>query len=210
MRTGVLSDQSILKHCAKYQPIPMHMTHSILNQSPILTTPYTSKKIKHVRQMSRPQTFDALATHLGKHSGSVELRGLLHQALNNAISSPENGNDNDNSTPATPATPVTPASVTPAPVTLATPAIPATVPPRRVYQGPGSISNIFSYHSQQGGRTQVPQTPGVPHMGALTTPSPQGITPSPQGINTGETRQGTHYLGLPYVPYPDHSPVQSA
>ena len=203
MRTGVLSDQSILKHCAKYQPIPMHMTHSILNQSPILTTPYTSKKIKHVRQMSRPQTFDALATHLGKHSGSVELRGLLHQALNNAISSPENGNDNDNSTPATPATP---APVTPAPVTLATPALPANVPPLdQEYKGPGSISNIFSYHSQQGGRTQVPQTPGVPHMGALTTPSPQGI-------NTGVTRQGTQYLSAPpYLPYIHNpSPVQNA
>ena len=198
MRTGVLSDQSILKHCAKYQPIPMHMTHSILNQSPILTTPYSSKKIKHVRQMSRPQTFDALATHLGKHSGSVELRGLLHQALTNAISSPENGNDNDNSTPATPATPapVTPAPVTPAPVTPA-----VTVPNLANFP---YLTRLQSLHqSNQATRTQFPQTPGVLPMGALTTPA--ALTPSPQGTNliAGQTRGGTSYL----LPDP---PVQSA
>ena len=202
MRTGVLSDQSILKHCAKYQPLPMHMTQSILGNSQILTTPYSSKKIKYVRQMSRPQTFDALATQLSKTSGSLELREQLHQALHNAISSAETERNND--TPATPATPapvtpapVTPAPVTPAPVTPATPAIPVNRP---LYQGPGSILGIYSYHSQQGGRTQVPQTPGVPHMGALTTPSPEG----------GDTRSGLHYLGPPYVPYPDRTPVQSA
>ena len=192
MRTGVLSDQSILKHCAKYQPLPMHMTQSILGNSQILTTPYSSKKIKYVRQMSRPQTFDALATQLSKTSGSLELREQLHQALSNAISSAETERNND-----TPATPATPAPVTPAPVTPAIPATPAIPVNRPLYQGPGSILGIYSYHSQQGGgRTQVPQTPGVPHMGALTTPSPEG----------GDTQSGLHYLGPPYVPYP----VQSA
>ena len=207
MRTGVLSDQSILKHCAKYQPIPMHMTHSILNQSPILTTPYSSKKIKHVRQMSRPQTFDALATHLGKHSGSVELRELLHQALNNAISSAENDrdnndndndNDNDNVTPATPATPapVTPAPVTPAPVTPA-----VTVPNLANFPYLTRLQSL--QQSNQATRTQFPQTPGVLPMGALTTPA--ALTPSPQGTNliAGQTRGGTSYL----LPDP---PVQSA
>ena len=143
--------------------------------------------------MSRPQTFDALATHLGKHSGSVELRGLLHQALNNAISSPENGNDNDNSTPATPATP---APVTPAPVTPA-----VTVPNLANFPYLTRLQSL--QQSNQATRTQFPQTPGVLPMGALTTPA--ALTPSPQGTNliAGQTRGGTSYL----LPDP---PVQSA
>ena len=186
MRTGVLSDHNVMKKCSKHQTLPMHMSH-ILGK-PQTTTPYSSKSLKYPRQMSRPQTFDTLATQLSRNSGSVLLREQLHQALHNVIT-------HETEAPATPATPAT----------LATPLnVPANVPPRRTFQlmrRPGNIDNIFSYDSNQATRTQFPQTPGGLPMAALT--------PSPQGPNTGETRAGTRYLAyLPYIHNP--SPVQNA
>ena len=83
MRTGVLSDHNVMKKCSKHQTLPMHMSH-ILGK-PQTTTPYSSKSLKYPRQMSRPQTFDTLATQLSRNSGSVLLREQLHQALHNVI-----------------------------------------------------------------------------------------------------------------------------
>jgi hypothetical protein len=199
MRTGVLSDESIIKHCSRHRPIPMGISKSILQPTLHDTTPYSSKKLKYIKQMSRPKDFDVLATQLTRNSGGhAEIRERLHQALHNEIhgdivipaapAAPA-----ATAPPATPATPATPAFVTPAapPATPAfvTPAAMA-IPASAVYRGPGSINNTFSYNSQQGGRTQVPQTPGIPQMGSLTPP-----------VSSSHTRAGTSYGFEPYVPY---------
>ena len=200
MRTGVLSDESIIKHCSRHRPIPMGISKSILQPTLHDTTPYSSKKLKYIKQMSRPKDFDVLATQLTRNSGGhAEIRERLHQALHNEIhgdivipASPA-ATAPPATPPATPATPATPALVTPAapPATPAfvTPAAMA-IPASAVYRGPGSINNIFSYNSQQGGRTQVPQTPGIPQMGSLTPP-----------VSSSHTRAGTSYGFEPYVPY---------
>lgn len=196
MRTGVLSDESIIKHCSRHRPIPMGISKSILQPTLHDTTPYSSKKLKYIKQMSRPKDFDVLATQLTRNSGGhAEIRERLHQAFHNEIhgdivipaaTAPP-------ATPAATAPPATPALVTPAapPATPAfvTPAAMA-IPASAVYRGPGSINNIFSYNSQQGGRTQVPQTPGIPQMGSLTPP-----------VSSSHTRAGTSYGFEPYVPY---------
>ena len=196
MRTGVLSDESIIKHCSRHRPIPMGISKSILQPTLHDTTPYSSKKLKYIKQMSRPKDFDVLATQLTRHSGGhAEIRERLHEALHNEIhgdivipaaTAPP-------ATPAATAPPATPALVTPAapPATPAfvTPAAMA-IPASAVYRGAGSIDNIFSYNSQQGGRTQVPQTPGIPQMGSLTPP-----------VSSSHTRAGTSYGFEPYVPY---------
>jgi hypothetical protein len=196
MRTGVLSDESIIKHCSRHRPIPMGISKSILQPTLHDTTPYSSKKLKYIKQMSRPKDFDVLATQLTRNSGGhAEIRERLHEALHNEIhgdivipaaTAPP-------ATPAATAPPATPALVTPAapPATpaLVTPAAMA-IPASAVYRGPGSINNIFSYNSQQGGRTQVPQTPGIPQMGSLTPP-----------VSSSHTRAGTSYGFEPYVPY---------
>ena len=193
MRTGVLSDESIIKHCSRHRPIPMGISKSILQPTLHDTTPYSSKKLKYIKQMSRPKDFDVLATQLTRNSGGhAEIRERLHEAFHNEI----HGDIVIPAAPAAPAAtapPATPALVTPAapPATPAfvTPAAMA-IPASAVYRGAGSIDNIFSYNSQQGGRTQVPQTPGIPQMGSLTPP-----------VSSSHTRAGTSYGFEPYVPY---------
>ena len=199
MRTGVLSDESIIKHCSRHRPIPMGISKSILQPTLHDTTPYSSKKLKYIKQMSRPKDFDVLATQLTRNSGGhAEIRERLHQALHNEIHADivipaAPAATAPPATPAAAAPPATPALVTPAapPATpaLVTPAAMA-IPASAVYRGPGSINNIFSYNSQQGGRTQVPQTPGIPQMGPLTPP-----------VSSSHTRAGTSYGFEPYVPY---------
>ena len=185
MRTGVLSDESIIKHCSRHRPIPMGISKSILQPTLHDTTPYSSKKLKYIKQMSRPKDFDVLATQLTRNSGGhAEIRERLHQALQNEIHAEIPAAPAATAPPATPAATAPPA--TPALVTPAAMAIPASA----VYRGPGSINNIFSYNSQQGGRTQVPQTPGIPQMGSLTPP-----------VSSSHTRAGTSYGFEPYVPY---------
>jgi len=200
MRTGVLSDESIIKHCSRHRPIPMGISKSILQPTLHDTTPYSSKKLKYIKQMSRPKDFDVLATQLTRNSGGhAEIRERLNQALHNEIhgeipaAPAAPAATAPPATPAATAPPATPALVTPAapPATPAfvTPAAMA-IPASAVYRGPGSINNIFSYNSQQGGRTQVPQTPGIPQMGSLTPP-----------VSSSHTRAGTSYGFEPYVPY---------
>ena len=197
MRTGVLSDESIIKHCSRHRPIPMGISKSILQPTLHDTTPYSSKKLKYIKQMSRPKDFDVLATQLTRNSGGhAEIRERLHQALHNEIHAEIPAAP---AAPAATAPPATPAATAPpaTPAATAPPATPALVTPAAmaipasaVYRGPGSINNIFSYNSQQGGRTQVPQTPGIPQMGSLTPP-----------VSSSHTRAGTSYGFEPYVPY---------
>jgi len=122
MRTGVLSDEHILKHCAHYRPIPMHASERVLrgNNDHHTSTPYSSKKLKYIKQVSRPQIYDTLATQLSRISGNhSEFRDALHTAFDATLSDNDNVSDNDNLndnenvnvTPETPAQQATPKTI---------------------------------------------------------------------------------------------------
>jgi len=79
----VLSDEHILKECAHYQPIPMKLAAKILDGNSISakTSPFTSKKLKYVAQLSRPAHFDSYAHSIARNLGNdPEFRGKLHAA----------------------------------------------------------------------------------------------------------------------------------
>ena len=59
-RTGVLSDEHILQHCAKYRPVPLGVAHTILQQ-PSATTLMNGKRLKHSQPPPRPENFDTMA-----------------------------------------------------------------------------------------------------------------------------------------------------
>ena len=114
MRTGVLSDEHILKHCAHYRPIPMHASERVLrgNNDHHTSTPYSSKKLKYIKQVSRPQIYDTLATQLSRISGNhSEFRDALHTAFDATLSDNLNDNENVNVTPETPAQQATPKTI---------------------------------------------------------------------------------------------------
>lgn len=85
MRTGVLSDESILTHCAHHRPIPMHLVSKVLSDNSDAFTPYSSKKLKYQISASRPNTFDTLATQLNRHSEAGNVRDSLHAALTTTL-----------------------------------------------------------------------------------------------------------------------------
>jgi len=79
----VLSDEHVLKHCAHYQPIPMKLAAKILDGDSISakTSPFTSKKLKYVAQLSRPAHFDSYARSIARNLGNdPEFRSRLHTA----------------------------------------------------------------------------------------------------------------------------------
>ena len=86
MRTGVLSDEHILKHCAHYRPIPMHLAPTILHINSKPMTPYSSKQLKYTKMVSRPDTFDTLARSIARATGNdSDTRDNLHEAFDNAL-----------------------------------------------------------------------------------------------------------------------------
>ena len=79
----VLSDEHVLKHCAHYQPIPMKLAAKILDGNSISakTSPFSSKPLKYVAQLSRPAHFDSYAHSIARNLGNdPEFRGKLHTA----------------------------------------------------------------------------------------------------------------------------------
>ena len=91
MRTGVLSDESILTHCAHHRPIPMHLVSKVLSDNSNAFTPYSSKKLKYQISASRPNTFDTLATQLNRHSEAGNVRDSLHAALTTTLEAEHEG-----------------------------------------------------------------------------------------------------------------------
>ena len=78
-----LSDENILKHCADYRPIPMHLTNAIVdgNMKPQTSTPFSSKPLKYHKKVARPEHFDAFAKSLARNLGNdPEFRGRLQSA----------------------------------------------------------------------------------------------------------------------------------
>ena len=55
-KTGVLSDESILKNCVEYRPLPMNVADEFLGEAP--QTTISGKKLKYVKQQNRPQAFN--------------------------------------------------------------------------------------------------------------------------------------------------------
>ena len=64
----ILSDENVMKHCAIYRPIPMHLTKSVLHSTQ--TETQYGKKLKYPSPLLRPTNFDTLATTLTRHSGN--------------------------------------------------------------------------------------------------------------------------------------------
>ncbi len=112
----VLSDAHILKHCAIYQPIPMHMANTILNKDLKMSSessPYISKKLKYHNSVSRPASFNTLANSLTRVSGGdLRIRDHLINSYTSEIDAPP---VNPATRPVTPMPPSTPqaASITP-------------------------------------------------------------------------------------------------
>ena len=84
----VLSDEHILKECAHYRPIPMKLAAKILDEDNVSAkkSPFTSKPLKYIAQLSRPAHFDAYAHSLSRNLGNdPEFRARLHTAYNDDI-----------------------------------------------------------------------------------------------------------------------------
>ena len=106
----ILSDENVMKHCAIYRPIPMHLTKSVLHSTQ--TETQYGKKLKYPSPLSRPTNFDTLATTLTRHSGNdPEIRDRLHTSFRSALTI----------TPANVATPPTTPPATPLAIRPATP-----------------------------------------------------------------------------------------
>ena len=79
----ILSDEHILKECAHYRPIPMKLAAKILDGDSVSakTSPFSSKPLKYVAQLSRPAHFDSYAHSIARNLGNdPEFRGKLHTA----------------------------------------------------------------------------------------------------------------------------------
>ena len=184
MRTGVLSDEHILKHCAHYRPIPMHASERVLrgNNDHHTSTPYSSKKLKYIKQVSRPQIYDTLATQLSRISGNhSEFRDALHTAFDAALSDNDNLNVNDNDNSNVNVTPETPAQ--------------QVIDNVKSFTPPGHIDKVFTYDTDQKNETQKKKpVSGVSAMASLQSPEPP-ISPS-------KTKAGTVYnASSSYVPF---------
>ena len=181
MRTGVLSDEHILKHCAHYRPIPMHASERVLrgNNDHHTSTPYSSKKLKYIKQVSRPQIYDTLATQLSRISGNhSEFRDALHTAFDAALSENVNDNVNDNDNDNLTSTPAQQA-----------------IDNVKSFTPPGHIDKVFTYDTDQDPKTQKKKpVSGVSAMASLQSPEPP-ISPS-------KTKAGTVYnASSSYVPF---------
>lgn len=89
----ILSDEHILKECAHYRPIPMKLAARIIDGNSVSAkeSPFTSKKLKYQRQMSRPEHFDSYAHSIARNLGNdPEFRGKLHAAYNTDIAQHHN------------------------------------------------------------------------------------------------------------------------
>ena len=188
MRTGVLSDESIIKHCSRHRPIPMGISKSILQPTLHDTTPYSSKKLKYIKQMSRPKDFDVLATQLTRNSGGhAEIRERLHQALHNEIHA------EIPAAPAATAEPMTPSVTTEMnvsespPLELYSPLLPGyavkrpsilslpTDESRRQEQTPAQKVSPIGKFDLSG--IEIDQSSGQPSTSALRLPNlPSGVT----------------------------------
>jgi len=105
----ILSDENVMKHCAIYRPIPMHLIKSVLHSTQ--TETQYGKKLKYPTPLSRPTNFDTLATTLTRHSGNdPEIRDRLMTSFRSALTiTPANVATPPTTPPATPpATPIRP------------------------------------------------------------------------------------------------------
>ena len=187
MRTGVLSDESILKHCAHYRPIPMHASERVLrgNNDHHISTPFSSKKLKYIKQVSRPQTYDALATQLSRNSGNHSgFREALHEAFDAALATPD-------AAAATPPTQPQPLPFHPPDIysIIHTPQPPAAeqTPPSPGSAGsvapPGSVDAVINWHEMQTPAQQQP-TLGTPPTPVRIASFGQRHTPAPIPISS--------------------------
>ena len=98
IRTGVLSDAHVLKHCSIYSPIPMKIADKLLHQDLNVhkESPFTTKKLKYHNVISRPASFNTLANSLTRIGGNdLRIREHLIKSFVQEINGNGNGNGSE-------------------------------------------------------------------------------------------------------------------
>ena len=87
MRTGILSDESVLAMCAEYRPIPLGQVERILKGK----TDAEPSKLKHSQPPSRPAFFGAMSNSMAKEmdpTNPVPIRVAINEQYVNELSTP--------------------------------------------------------------------------------------------------------------------------
>jgi len=86
MRTGILSDQSVMLHCAKYQAVPLGKAMSILSHNQVnQRKPLFGRKLKHTQTPPRPESFDTMAKSVARISGNPKIHTELEKQYNEEL-----------------------------------------------------------------------------------------------------------------------------
>ena len=80
MRTGILSDESVLKTCAEFQPVPLGAVNSILSVKQ--PEPQLPRKLKYTQPPARPAFFGAMSNSMAKQmdpTNTAAIRANLNE-----------------------------------------------------------------------------------------------------------------------------------
>ena len=207
MRTGILSDDHINLHCAKYRPVPMNMTDTILSHEMTrlkLGTSYNGKKLKYPMPIYRPLTFDHFARAATRLSGDPNFRETIH----NMYAAQTGTGSTLMTVPPTGGAPAAP----PAPPPQAPPQAPPAPPPQAPPQAPPAPPP----------QAPPPQAPApapapAPPPQAPPAPPPQAPAPAPApppqappAPQAAVTPPPPIQYGTPPPPIVDYSTSQSS
>ena len=104
MRTGFLSDESIMMLCAEYHPIPLGKASAILSphgKTPKPKSPIETRGPKYVQPPHRPATFGALANSIARHQNNPipiqrQMNEMYEKELGHSNVAPNNDAMSDN------------------------------------------------------------------------------------------------------------------
>ena len=88
MRTGILSDESILQNCAEYNPVPLGKVRQILDSQVEAKHGLDLKAQKYVQAPPRPVTFQAMSNSLANQvdpTNPIPFRQNLAVTYNNEL-----------------------------------------------------------------------------------------------------------------------------
>ena len=83
-RSGLLSDESILRHCFQYRPIPLALTNKILKIAQKPSSKF-AKSPKYSQMPPRPATFDTLAQSVARIRQDPSLRESMEKTYDEEI-----------------------------------------------------------------------------------------------------------------------------
>lgn len=85
-RTGVLSDEYVTEHCAKYAPIPIGKSRAILAYDfGAGASPRFGRKLKYSQPPSRPITFDTMAKSIARVGRNPKILTTLEKQYNEEL-----------------------------------------------------------------------------------------------------------------------------